>query len=330
MNSIFVFVLLCNYSLEISSFCGRCHEEIYANFITSSHFLSAKREEFLNSLMKWGFKKEDKKFCLECHAPLVRVNSDFDLEEELTREGVNCEFCHSIKGIDDSEFILDPGWFKYSLYARKTKSHGTRISKIFRDSKMCGVCHEVQNRHKLKVISTYSEYLNSGDKRTCQDCHFHGEDKIEFLSLMLRREKKDEETKIILNLKNHIPHSIPAGSPRKILTLRILLSSDEKEVQEEFFEFKRVIGDSSNRIISPESSFLKFFEDGFFDVEDTRLKGLEGREEVIGIYPFPLSHFQARVEIFLVSPEGKNITCILQLHEEKEIKCSPPPYLRIH
>ncbi len=89
--------------------CGQCHQEIYNQWGQSMHSKSltdpiyrAVVDEMLR--MTGG---EQKTFCLSCHAPIASVAGklqdlpvplDWEGFGEVAREGVTCDFCHTISG----------------------------------------------------------------------------------------------------------------------------------------------------------------------------------------------------------------------------------------
>jgi hypothetical protein len=115
-----------------------------------------------------------------CHAPTALVTGDYDLRQPVTREGVSCDFCHTVADVDlagrDHPFVLDPGDVKRGpLEYAKSTFHRTAYSPLHKASPLlCAACHEHTNARGVAVLSTYSEwkagpYPERG--QTCQECH---------------------------------------------------------------------------------------------------------------------------------------------------------------
>jgi hypothetical protein len=166
---------------DISKTCGKCHGEIYTHWKNAMHSMSIEDPIFMASYMEayMNTKGEAKYECLPCHAPITQINGDYDLNEEATREGVSCNFCHSIKGLNAGDtshpFIFETGNIKRGpLSSTSTSAHGTAPSALFKSSELCAGCHEYTNKNGVKVLGTYSEWKESlyAKKGTqCQNCH---------------------------------------------------------------------------------------------------------------------------------------------------------------
>ena len=98
----------------------------------------------------------------------------------MTREGVTCDFCHTVADVDLAKrghpFRLEPGPVKRGpLEFAKSPAHETAYSALHRTSPLlCAACHQYTNAQGVEVLSTYSEwkpspYPERGE--TCQECH---------------------------------------------------------------------------------------------------------------------------------------------------------------
>jgi len=102
-------------SILSSKDCKECHEETYNHWKNAMHSMSIEDPIFKTSYMESYFNTAGKaKFnCLRCHAPITLTNNDYDLKNEITKEGVNCDFCHSVKKVNlnnrDNPFELEMG-----------------------------------------------------------------------------------------------------------------------------------------------------------------------------------------------------------------------------
>ena len=165
--------------------CGRCHEAIHQFWSESQHARSATKSSYLDSLRAALERAPDKdstrRACVSCHAPTALATGDWAMERPLTREGVTCDFCHTVADVDlkrsDNRFVLQPGAVKRGPleYASPTQGHESLYSVLHRSSPLlCAACHEHANAQGVPVLSTYSEwkagpYPERG--QTCQECH---------------------------------------------------------------------------------------------------------------------------------------------------------------
>jgi hypothetical protein len=108
------------------------------------------------------------------------VSGDYALAQPVTREGVNCDFCHTVAGVDlerADRFDLAPGKVKRGplQYTKSPPFHETEYSALHKASALlCAACHEARSPLGGPVLSTYSEwkagpYATRGV--TCQECH---------------------------------------------------------------------------------------------------------------------------------------------------------------
>src|SRR3972149_1130671 len=74
--------------------CGNCPDAIYKDFMGSIMSQSVKDPIFRNAYLEayLATKGEAKKVCLNCHAPTVLISKDYDMEMEITKEGITCDF----------------------------------------------------------------------------------------------------------------------------------------------------------------------------------------------------------------------------------------------
>jgi len=245
--------------------CARCHTDIYRNWQASLHAISYDNPIFTAAYRKayTETKGEGAKYCLECHAPTVAATGDYDAKMDITKEGVTCDFCHSVvkaePGGNGKSFELKPGNVKRS--ARKdisTGDHGVEYSKDFASSRLCAVCHDSTNKNGLHVGNTYDEWHNSPYNKAgteCQNCHMPlvegttantgGRDKIhdhalshniEFMKNAVSVETKnvnriDDELLVDVMIHNsRVGHSIPTGTPARSLVLEVRALDGMKRV----------------------------------------------------------------------------------------------------
>jgi Cytochrome c554 and c-prime len=164
--------------------CAKCHQSIYHYWSESEHARAATKTSFLESLrgaVESGSDQEAvQRSCVSCHAPTSQASGDYALARPTTREGVSCDFCHTVSNVDlskrDHPFVLDPGPVKRGpLEYASSPFHQTAYSPLHKTSPLlCAACHEYENARGVRVLSTYSEwkagpYPESG--QTCQECH---------------------------------------------------------------------------------------------------------------------------------------------------------------
>ena len=183
--------------------CAACHKTIHLYWSESEHSRSATRPSYLASLAAAVDGASDKhgvrRGCVWCHAPTALVTGDYALEGEVAREGVSCDFCHTVADVDMDKaghpFQLDPGKVKRGpLEYAKSPFHDTAYSTLHKGSPLlCASCHDYKNPLGVAVLSTYSEWKTgpyAARGETCQECHMPlvpGETVIEALQPTQRR-----------------------------------------------------------------------------------------------------------------------------------------------
>jgi Cytochrome c554 and c-prime len=164
--------------------CASCHRLIHQYWSESAHARSATTPAYLAGLEAVVAAASDKQAarvdCVWCHAPTVLVTGDYELKQPVTREGVSCDFCHTVKGVDLARagrpFELSPGNVKRGpLQYAKSKFHDTEYSPLHKASPLlCASCHEYRNAQGVSVLSTYTEWRQTSYAArgvTCQECH---------------------------------------------------------------------------------------------------------------------------------------------------------------
>lgn len=173
--------------------CAYCHEDIYESWNRSAHSWSYADSTFMDAYRHayTDTKGAAKDLCFTCHAPTTIVTKDFDGAMPITKEGVTCDFCHSVEDVNLSHmaapYKIDVGGEKRASMAldknrkfeKTDAAHQAAYAKWFNKSEMCAGCHEITNMKGVVVGGTYSEWKSSayskGDyaKKSvqCQDCH---------------------------------------------------------------------------------------------------------------------------------------------------------------
>ncbi|MCX8043791.1 MAG: NapC/NirT family cytochrome c [Desulfobacterota bacterium] len=130
--------------------------------------------------------------CGGCHGAVGVVSSDILMKDNvlhtnpITREGVQCDLCHTIKESmfletptyepQNASVVVAPGSVKRGPYKDSVSPyHETAYSELHTTSKFCANCHQVfhpvNNFHIERTYDEwkYSVYAQNGIQ--CQDCH---------------------------------------------------------------------------------------------------------------------------------------------------------------
>jgi hypothetical protein len=300
-----------------SKVCGECHATIYNFWKNSLHSLSLEDPIFDTAYMQ-SLKHDSeraKKTCLKCHAPVVQYNVDYNLKEGITREGISCDFCHTVKDVDlkkENPFIIKPGEIKRSsLKASSPSIHKVEYSELFASAEFCAGCHELKMQNGAEILGTYSEWKRSpypAQGINCQGCHMpkvegrivdkKTEDDRGTISLhdiqgghsltQLKKAVSLEITKITkttdtvnaeIKLKNiGSGHCIPTGIPTRKLVLEVNLLVKDKIIATQNFEYVKVVADRDGKILTEDWEIMM---NGAKVISDNRLKPLEERTETV-------------------------------------------------
>lgn len=288
--------------------CGACHQDHYDNWKNSLHALS-----YTNPIFQAAYQKaytesagEAARICLPCHAPTTRITGDFAAKNEITREGITCDFCHSVEDVKKGGFVLKTGEVKRSaLKVSAPKEHGAAYSEAFATSRLCSGCHDFTNHLGTKVGNTYdewkqSEYMKSGVH--CQNCHMAempgksakegGRNSIHDHSLAHSMEKMlgavRVETKEPARTRDAVVadvrltnegagHAIPTGTPARMLVLEVHAvdaGGNVVEVKKKMYR-KRILDGKGDEMLTDGDAFLHGKEVS----GDTRLLPGESRVE---------------------------------------------------
>jgi Cytochrome c554 and c-prime len=299
--------------------CSKCHPAIHGYWSESEHSRSATSPAFLETLRAAIDVAADKEAvrngCIGCHAPTALVSGDYGLERAVTREGVTCDFCHTVTDVDlrkrDHPFQLEPGPVKRGpLEYAKSPAHDTAYSALYRTSPLlCAACHQYTNAQGVEVLSTYTEWKDGPYPergQTCQECHMPlvpGRSVAEGLTASARRVnlhrveggsssghlavgldlrfdsvtlKTPAEVEVAV-VNRAVGHAAPGGLSSKSLVLAVGVDTGSGELRLRSERvYRRVLRDGQGReLVKVADLFQKAAVAG----EDTRLRQKETRIE---------------------------------------------------
>jgi hypothetical protein len=310
-------------TIQSSERCGQCHQGIFETWADSAH-ASSLEEPFLGvyyDMLDSGQKKEAR-VCLGCHAPIIDMNDDDDLELRVTWEGINCEVCHSLVSVDLSgkgpRTVLEPGRVKRGPVpdAAETPAHDVAYSELHTTSLACAWCHEYSNPEGTPILTTYTEWRQSSAAergQTCQGCHMgrtavavadprsereelapvnmhqvpggHSLEQLHraFAVAVVPRRAGDELV-VEIQLRNKgAGHAVPTGMPGRRVILDVdVRTSDGAQFKEHETYGKFFVDAAGNRITRDSGYFAR----GVELESDTRIRPDETRTEV---YRFPVA-----------------------------------------
>ena len=302
-----------------SAECGKCHKDIYKTWKNSLHSQSVTNPVFWTSYLKAYYDDEEAamELCISCHAPVTRFNNDYKLLKEVTREGINCTFCHSI-----AETFMDGNRHRYKhsfglLFQGpskniKSKVHRSKFNKLYGQSLYCAGCHEYESGNGIKILGTFSEWKASPYPKkgiNCQGCHMRtvaGRVLKEPLSktagrnisthniagghsvTMRKRSVKLDITSVrrfkkritvTVNVTNHgAGHKIPTGLPSKKMVLKVAIVSDKGVIYDEGERiYQKILKDKNGEILVHDSDIM--LGKGETIASDTRIGPKETRKE---------------------------------------------------
>jgi nitrate/TMAO reductase-like tetraheme cytochrome c subunit len=326
-----------------SEICGECHEEIYKMWKRSMHSSALSDPIFEASFLKayWETRGEAQQVCLRCHAPIAAATGDLNLHNPVSREGVTCDYCHSVVSVDlgrqasPFEIALD-GAKRGPLADAESPVHGVVKSELHETAEFCAGCHEYTNENGLAILSTYTEWKASPqakEGKTCQHCHmpltpgatvrseFAHVDResinLHNISGMHSTEqvRKAATTKIVGIDKNESNlaqvevevvnsgsgHSIPTGLPTRKLALEVVLYVDGKEVRRFERIYQKMLLDENGDIITEDHRAML----GAHKVlDDNRLRPGERRRERFHAVVPPKGTLEAEARLrYIYEPE---------------------------
>ena len=304
--------------------CGSCHKEIYEMWRESMHAKSLSDPIFQTSYLEAYTASEGKakKICLNCHAPVVMINGDYDLKQDVTKEGLTCHFCHSIVDANpeapassNDRFTLDVGkGIRTPNQDGKNDYHTHISSPIHGKSELCAGCHEF-SANGIKIMSTYTEWLNgpyAAKGVQCQTCHMPKQklgagrtsSKKEVFShylagghsiMQVKKAVKVSidgitrgKDRVIVDLiveNSGSGHYVPTGIPTRKLILTCSITTGGKPVKAKKIIYEKILFDEKGRELTTDTELLLGY--GTQVVKDNRLAPGEARKEKLVFYVEP-------------------------------------------
>lgn len=302
--------------------CGSCHVDIYNSWKNSLHAYSLIDPIFDTAYMQ-AIKdggEEARRMCLHCHAPMTMMNGDYDLSLGVTREGVSCDFCHTVKSVHldgrEKPFTTDVSPVKRGVIKKaESPAHEVAFSELHGKAEFCGGCHNHSNSHGATIMGTYEEwrkgpYATEGIQ--CQDCHMtlssgkvvseiYGKetDKIHLHSLIhdsnqLRDALKVEMTDarrgrdglavevVVENVGSG--HMVPTGIPTREVVLDVTVEAGSYSAHQQR-RFRKVVADKNGNVLKADYEIFLY---GAQILNDNRIAPRERRVERFQ-FPFAAS-----------------------------------------
>jgi len=305
--------------ISSSAECGKCHKNIYTAWKNSLHSESADNSVFWAAYLQSHYEDPEaaEKLCFSCHAPVAQMNGDLKLKQKISREGVSCDFCHSIEKLQ-----WEDGRVKYKhafglvkqgpLKNASSPVHKTQYNELFQQSRFCGGCHEYKSANGVKVIETFSEWQQSPYPKKgihCQNCHMRkikgkivdpevlktpqetisSHDIAGGHSLTMRKEslglrigglrQYKQKLVVVVEITNEgAGHKIPTGLPSKKIILQVAVKSrNGEDYQVQQKIYRKLIVDESGTPVILDADLL--LGRGTRVVSDNRIGPLETRRE---------------------------------------------------
>ena len=302
--------------ISSAEICGTCHRAIYEGWNRSAHAAATESRLFEGALAaaERDFGEPARPLCLSCHSPLGVHLRDLSLQQKVSREGVTCDWCHSVRRVrfrgPNPAPVLEFSLVKTGpSKATRAVVHGTEYAEVHRGAAICSPCHQYRNAAGLNLIDTYEEWRRSRygrARRSCQSCHMSqvagdvvdprvqavsgaqinlhempGSSSVNQLNqavrMVLAAQRKPDAIEVEVELANiGAGHAMPTGSPLRELILEVSAAPRQGQPSAEIRRYRRVVADRDGKPIELE-------HEGFFRaaavVSDTRLAAEERRLE---------------------------------------------------
>ena len=297
--------------------CGACHQAIYSKWSHSMHSNSYQDPVFKEALYKAHYLSEGKAApaCLRCHSPTTVESKDFYGTTEITREGVTCDYCHSIGALSTdatglTQYQID--WTqKHGPYEKsESPAHKVGFRPFFEKSEICAGCHDMATEDGTMIFATYSEWKASKyaeEGRQCHDCHMprlsgltvkdglklKGHDIINDHELLGGHEPSQVRQAVMVKVESltrdgdrvhavvtmtnsGAGHYVPTGIPSRKLVLTVSATQRRRVIFQREIVYQRVMQSADNRTLT-EDWEIKLLSKRV--LRDNRLAPLEVRRE---------------------------------------------------
>lgn len=326
--------------IQSSAVCQKCHVEIHNAWKNDLHAMSLDDPMFMASYLESYFvtSGQAKFLCLPCHAPVTHINKDFDLKKDITKEGVTCDFCHSIKSVYPGRFpdafeFETAGIIRGPRQKSSSPAHQTEPSELFTSSEFCAGCHEYVNGNGIPILATFSEWKDSPYAKEgvpCQQCHMpmvagnivspeiksseqkmvnrhaisaaHSTEQLQkAVELAIKRVDRDDNFVYVeVELTNvGSGHAVPTGIPtRKLILWLELRTPTEYYSQNKIYQ--RLLQDKEGKI---SEKMIDLFQRASAVAVDNRLKPRDTKKESF-VFAAPKSKkftVTARLEYFFAA-----------------------------
>lgn len=325
-----------NPAFQPAQECSKCHSSIFRTWKQSMHAAAYENPVFQTAYRKTWLEEgsEAARSCLPCHAPAAAATGDHAAAQPISREGVSCNVCHGGATVDihaEPDNRSDPqrGGVKHPTpSAIKTGAPGsTAHDGNFTRVRPCAGCHEFENRHKMRIGATHSEWSASpaaAAGETCQKCHMpsvagrtankdgregmHDHSLVTTLQTM-RGAVTAEITEVTLSggtmtasiaLHNvKAGHYVPTGSSSRSLVLEVRLMDAAGNILETQNRiYCRTLADGNGKGIS---SYGDAFLHATTVTSDNRLAPGETRTETVRFTALPRENTKIEVELHLLA-----------------------------
>jgi hypothetical protein len=298
-----------------SDSCGSCHRDIYRVWRDSMHARSMEEPFFLDAYRETeGTRgRAAAVVCVRCHAPMAVLIGDLALERRISWEGVTCDYCHGVTGVQDTKHgpvaKLAIGKVKRGpIRDAASNGHEVEYSELHTQSRFCAPCHEYTNGDGVPVLTTFSEWKSSRAAErgaTCQTCHMAlteadvvdpriarssqaqvnlhempGAHTIRQLLTALKVDfeatQQGDELELRLTLDNvGAGHAVPTGMPGRRVILQVDLAAAGRTFSERRVYGKQFENDAGTSI----DHVADYFAGGVRERSDTRIQADESRRE---------------------------------------------------
>ncbi len=266
--------------------CGRCHTDIYESWKRSLHAFSL-TDPIFDAAYMMALKEagdDAKSLCLRCHAPMTMTNRDYELVQGVTREGVSCDFCHTVSGLApagaDVPYLFDVGPIKRSILRKAASpAHDVAFSELHGTAEFCAGCHNYVAPGGAAIMSTYDEWREgpyAEEGKPCQTCHMVlGEGRV--VSEEVKASQADMHLHDLIHDSNQLRdamsveiigatrtgddvdvrvrvanvgsgHKVPTGMPSREVVLTVTAEVDGLTTEQER-RYRKVIADADGNII---------------------------------------------------------------------------------